>query len=121
MDDHDYGLDNGDKTMPIKDVIRKRFLDFLGEPEDSVRRSREGGICESYFLDPEKKVKLILLDNRYSSEQKNDPGVADDERTALGDVQDKWLREEIMNSTAHFTIIGARIQMIRDDRHQELF
>ena len=61
------------------------------------------------------------MDNRYSRDQENEPGIADDERTTLGDVQEKWLREEIMNSTAHFTILGAGIQMIPDDRHQELF
>lgn len=65
-DDHDYGLDNGDKRLVIKDVMRKRFLDFLKEPEDSVRRTQPGGIYASYYLDAGRKVKLILLDNRYS-------------------------------------------------------
>ena len=70
-DDHDYGLDNGGKSMPGKDIMRKLYLDFLKEPEDSPRRTRNGGIYESYYLDEEKKVKMILLDNRWSLDEKD--------------------------------------------------
>lgn len=68
-DDHDYGLDNGGKTFQGKHVFRKLYLDFLKEPQDSPRRTRAGGIYESYFLDKEKKIKLILLDNRWALDE----------------------------------------------------
>lgn len=68
-DDHDYGLDNGGKSMEAKEPMRKLYLDFLKEPEDSPRRTRKGGIYESYFLDKEEKVKLILLDNRWALDE----------------------------------------------------
>ena len=71
-DDHDYGLDNAGKDNPRKDLMRKLFLDFLDEPADSIRRSRKDGIYQSYFLDREKKIKLILLDNRYSKDEEKE-------------------------------------------------
>jgi len=43
-DDHDYGKDNSDGTFLYKDLSRVIFLDFLDEPDDSIRRHRKGGI-----------------------------------------------------------------------------
>lgn len=37
-DDHDYGIDNGDKTNPNKNLTRELFLDFIEEPKTSPRR-----------------------------------------------------------------------------------
>ena len=36
-DDHDYGTNNGDRTMPGKQRNRKYYLDFIDEPKDSER------------------------------------------------------------------------------------
>jgi alkaline phosphatase D len=30
-DDHDYGLNNGDKNFPLKNEVRDIFLDFINE------------------------------------------------------------------------------------------
>lgn len=49
-DDHDYGVTDGDHSNPHKEWFREKYLDFLDEPEDSKRRSRNG-IFESYYLD----------------------------------------------------------------------
>ena len=119
-DDHDFGIDNGGKDNPVKDELRQHFLDFLDEPKDSPRRTRQGGLYESYFLDKDKKIKLILLDNRYSKDEESDPR-PEDEKTTLGEEQEEWLRQEIMNSTAYFTVVAAGMQIIPDDRLQEHF
>ena len=37
-DDHDYGVNNGDRTFSKKDQVRDIFLDFINEPQDSDRR-----------------------------------------------------------------------------------
>ena len=37
-DDHDYGINDGDKTFSQKHFTRTIFLDFIDEPEDSIRR-----------------------------------------------------------------------------------
>lgn len=65
-DDHDFGKNDGDKHFEKKDYFRKLYLDFLDEPEDSIRRTRKDGLYESYYIGEEKKVKAILLDVRYN-------------------------------------------------------
>ena len=63
-DDHDYGLNDGDKNFVHKEESKDIWLEFIGEPADSIRRKRSG-IYTSYTLGPkDKQVKLILLDNR---------------------------------------------------------
>jgi alkaline phosphatase D len=37
-DDHDYGVNDGNKTFIHKNYTREWFLDFLEEPSDSPRR-----------------------------------------------------------------------------------
>lgn len=36
-DDHDYGLNDGDITFPLKDQMQKIFLEMIEEPKDSLR------------------------------------------------------------------------------------
>jgi alkaline phosphatase D len=44
-DDHDYGINNGDKTFKRKNELREIYLDFIGEPKDTERRlERDRGI-----------------------------------------------------------------------------
>lgn len=56
-------------TNPIKEPIRQMWLDFIGESKESIRRTRETGMYESYTL-AGGKIKLILLDVRYNREPK---------------------------------------------------
>lgn len=114
-DDHDYGIDDGGKDNPIKELMRGLYLDFLDEPRDSVRRTRPDGIYGAYYLDPERKVKLILLDNRFSKDEGNDKTIPESQKSSLGKAQEEWLAEEIRNSKAIFTIIGAGVMMIPDE------
>lgn len=67
-DDHDSGINNSGKDNPFKNEIRQLFLDYMDEPKDSIRRTQEGGMYTSYYLDDKKLIKLILLDNRYESD-----------------------------------------------------
>ncbi len=44
-DDHDYGMNNGDKSFKRKNELREIYLDFIGEPKDTERRlERDRGI-----------------------------------------------------------------------------
>jgi len=36
-DDHDYGVNNGEKDFRYKKRNRKMYMDFLNEPTDSER------------------------------------------------------------------------------------
>jgi len=41
-DDHDYGLNDGDRTFHLRRASQRRFLDFVREPALSARRLRDG-------------------------------------------------------------------------------
>lgn len=58
-------MNNGGEGYKDKEKSQKIFLDFLEEPEDSVRRHREGLYGSFTFGKPGQQVKLIILDTRY--------------------------------------------------------
>jgi alkaline phosphatase D len=63
-DNHDYGTHNGGAEFELKEVSKRIFLDFFGEPVDSARRKR-AGLYDAKFFGPEgKRVQVILLDTR---------------------------------------------------------
>ena len=67
-DDHDFGFNDGNKYYLDKEHIKKLYLDFIDEPNDSIRRSLNRGIFTSYSfgdINTHKTVKIILLDVRY--------------------------------------------------------
>lgn len=108
-DDHDYGINNGGKNNPIKALAQQHFLDFVGEPEDSVRR-RQQGIYTSYnYGSADRQVKIILLDTRYHMDR---PGIG--RADLLGDEQWRWLEKEIQGSTAEINFIVSSISVLSD-------
>lgn len=78
-DDHDYGVNDGGMEYQYKEESQTLFLDFLGIPQDSIRRKRRGVYSSRLFplynvtdqsqKEPIKYVKLILLDTRSHREQ----------------------------------------------------
>jgi len=120
-DDHDSGINNGGKNNPVKETIRQMFLDFLDEPAGTDRRTRPDGLYTSVFLDEDKRIKLILLDCRYSRDEWEDDSIPFEEKSTLGKAQEEWAVKEIMESTADFTIVAAGTQILPDDRFTESF
>jgi len=98
-DDHDYGVNNGDHTNPKKYFAKKALLDFLEEPLLSPRWEHSGVYTSYTFGTGEKKVKFILLDNRFNLSKKG--GI-------LGGKQRAWFEQELSNSDAkiHFIVTG---------------
>ena len=41
-DDHDYGKNDGGRRFKFKDQNRELWLDFIGEPSDTERRTQRG-------------------------------------------------------------------------------
>ncbi len=74
-DNHDYGSHNGGAEFELKEITRKVFLDFFGEPTDSPRRTRDG-IYDAKIIGPEgKRLQVIMLDNRWNRGRQSDgPG-----------------------------------------------
>lgn len=118
-DDHDFGQNNGGKDFAKKDDVQNIFLDFLGEPEDSPRRTREG-VYDAYRIvsrdQPAREVHLILLDNRYHRTEGGDGPDAD----MLGSDQWAWLEaqlaEESAAANASVTVVGTGLQVLPIDR-----
>ncbi|XP_027329990.1 uncharacterized protein LOC113846198 isoform X2 [Abrus precatorius] len=105
-DDHDYGLNNAGKEFHGKIINQKLLLDFLDEPQDSLRR-KQAGVYASYTYGPVgRDVKIVLLDTRYHRDPIGSDG------TILGDSQWLWLERELKGPPTAITIIGSSIQVI---------
>lgn len=115
-DDHDSGINDGGKMNKIKEEVRQVFLDYIGEPKDSKRRTQLGGMYTSHYLDPHHRIKLILLDGRYSRDELLDNALHWDDKDSLGKEQEEWLKEEVEGSEAVFTFIANGYQMLPEDR-----
>ena len=119
-DDHDYGLNDGGKEFRMKRESQQVFLDFMGVPADSERRSREGVYASHLFETPHGKVQILALDTRYfrgellgdrSPNRRYRLNTAND-ATVLGAEQWKWLENKLTTSKADFNLIVSSIQFL---------
>mmetsp|Transcript_20427 Transcript_20427/g.53161 ORF Transcript_20427/g.53161 Transcript_20427/m.53161 type:complete len:437 (-) Transcript_20427:16-1326(-) len=94
-DDHDYGINDGGWSLPIKNVTRTAFLDFIETGQnasliDPARRTREYGVYTSHIIadvntgPSGKPVGVILLDLRWNQYRPGDPA------PLLGSAQWAW-------------------------------
>jgi alkaline phosphatase D len=132
-DNHDYGTHNGGAEFPLKEASRRIFLDFFGEPSDSVRRRTPGVYDAKIFGPPGRRVQIILLDTRYfkgpfvlrSKEEKSALGLSgslgnylpntDPEVTLLGEEQWKWLEQQLQQP-AEVRLIASSTQIVSDQK-----
>ncbi len=121
-DDHDYGINDGDKRFAQKKESRDLMFDFLGMPADALERRREGGYSAHTYGTGDQQVKVILLDGRYFRDtlsrldrqyQVNLTG------QMLGDAQWKWLENELMTSTARVNFIVSGVQFLPTEHAYE--
>ena len=127
-DNHDYGTHSGGVEFPLKNVSQQIFLDFFGEPADSMRRSTPG-IYDAKIIGPEgRRAQIILLDTRFFKDMyKKDPRpkadrlragkvgayLSDDDpnKTLLGNDQWRWLEHQL-KQPAEVRLIASSIQII---------
>ncbi len=124
-DDHDYGVNDGDKNYPKKDESKQLMLDFLDVPKSADVRKRAGAYQSYTFGEVGKKVKILLLDGRYFRDELQ----ADNSGTSrylpnpngdiLGEAQWSWLEEELSNSDAQIHLIACGIQFIPEEQIYE--
>lgn len=107
-DDHDYGGNNTLGDFVGKKESKQVFLDFFNAPADDPRRTQEGVYISYTYGEGQQKVKVILLDTRYSCQHPST------EADMLGEAQWKWLEEELKKSDAKINLIGSSIQFIAD-------
>lgn len=132
-DDHDYGGDDAGAEYPKKRESQGLFLDFLGVPKDSPRRTQDGVYNSQTFGPPGRRVQIILLDGRYfrsplkKGYTPGEPGegyrgkyVPNDDpgATVLGDAQWKWLEQQL-RAPAELRVIGSGVQILADEHGSE--
>ncbi|WP_339745716.1 alkaline phosphatase D family protein [uncultured Rubinisphaera sp.] len=132
-DDHDYGKNDAGIEYPQKAGSQQLFLDFLDEPDNSLRRTREG-VYASYLYGPVgQQVHIILLDTRYfrtplkkimdqspTAEGHAGPyGPTDDPNAdMLGEAQWEWLEEQL-RVPAELRLIVSSIQVLPLEQRYE--
>lgn len=125
-DDHDYGVNDGDRTFPRKKASKDLMFDFLDYPEDHPDRLHNGAY-QSYTYGPKgQQIRIILLDTRYFRDPlgraNNDAGqryYKDPNGQLLGEEQWKWLEGQLKNSPAQVNIVVSSIQIISSQHPYE--
>ncbi len=94
-DDHDYGVNNSDRTQPGKKRSLKTFNELWPNPP---LENRQGpGIWSRFSVG---QAELFLLDVRYHRSPNTDPDGP--EKTMLGTEQRDWLADSLAKSQAVF-------------------
>ncbi len=126
-DDHDYGLNDGGVDYPKKAEAQQLFLDFIDVEKNDIRRQQEGVYFAKDYTINDNSIKIILLDSRYFrtaltrdtiTKKKYKPNVYG-EGSMLGEIQWKWLTNQLENSTASFNIIVSSIQFLSNEHGYE--
>jgi alkaline phosphatase D len=99
-DDHDFGPDNSDATLPGKEVSLKTFQEHWANP--SYGEPDNPGV---YFKFHRGNIDFWMLDVRYHRSPNKATNLA--HKTMLGDRQLAWLKQGLLASTAPVKIIAA--------------
>ena len=125
-DDHDYGVNDGDATYPLRAESKQLMFDFLDVAADAPQRKAGRGAYSSYTYGPAgKQVKVILLDARYFREPLQEDKNSDQrylpnpDGNILGVAQWEWLEKELSQSKAQVHVIGGGIQFIPEEHNWE--
>lgn len=121
-DDHDYGINDGGKKFAQKKQSRDIMFDFLGVPENAPERKREGAYSSHLKGTGDNLVKIILLDARYfrdTLERIDKVYQINQNGEILGEVQWKWLEEELKNSPAKINLISSGVQILPTEHAYE--
>ncbi|MGE0742329.1 MAG: alkaline phosphatase [Hyphomonadaceae bacterium] len=97
-DDHDFAINDSDRTNPIREQSLALFKNFWANP--SYGLANTPGIFFKYAYGG---VDFFFLDGRYN----RDPAIAPDApgKTMLGAEQKAWLKDELRASRAPFKVL----------------
>ncbi len=119
-DDHDFGADNADSSLPYRMESQSLFRRFW---KQDYATENDGIYSSRIFWHEGRKIHLILLDTRFhrtpyrlwDSEEKNRENA---DSQLLGKSQWKWLEEQ-MQQRADVKIIGSSIQVLSSEHRFE--
>jgi alkaline phosphatase D len=97
-DDHDYGMNNQDKTNPIKESALEIFKQYWANPSYGLPDTP--GVFFRYSYG---KVDFFFLDGRYYRDPDRAPQTP--QKTMLGIEQLAWLKAELKASRAVFKVL----------------
>ena len=97
-DDHDFGLNNHDRTNPVKEGAYEAFLEYWPNPSFGLPDVK--GIFYTYTWG---QVEFFVIDGRWYRDPDEDPDTP--EKTMLGAAQYTWLTEQLEASTAVFKVL----------------
>lgn len=111
FDDHDFGLNNADKTFYLRNDSQQLFWDFSQVPADSLIRKQSGVYNADTIVLPSGFVlKIVALDTRSN---KDPAGTVDGD--FLGAEQWNWTENELTDlsiSTPDLIILASSIQVL---------
>jgi alkaline phosphatase D len=97
-DDHDFALNNHDRTNPIKFEALEVFTQYWANP--SYGLSEVPGVFFSYSYG---NVDFFFVDDRFYRDPNTDPDTP--QKTMLGTAQFEWLTNKLASSQAVFKVI----------------
>lgn len=97
-DDHDFALNDSDRTNPIREESLRIFKQYWANP--SYGTAQTEGIFFKYAYGG---VDFFFLDGRYYRDPADDPDVPG--KTMLGAAQKAWLKDELRASRAPFKVL----------------
>jgi alkaline phosphatase D len=108
-DDHDFGKNDAGKEYARKEEARKAFVAFWGSPD------RADGVYSAKDWGPAGKcVRVIMLDLRYQRDPLPKKGEPKSSGDMLGEMQWKWLKDELSKPGADLVLIGSSVQFVAE-------
>ncbi len=126
-DDHDYGMNDGNRTYSQKDRAKNQFMAFMGMDSNHPVTKHDGIYHSLLFGQPPQQIKLILLDTRTFQDplvrtpKGSEKNYAANFGTVLGKEQWDWLSKELNQSGANINLIVSSIQVIAEDHRFEMW
>lgn len=99
-DDHDYGLNNGDRTSPVRELALNTFKKYWANPAYGLPEAP--GV---FFRKRIAHVECFFLDGRSHRDPSDQADGAN--KTQLGVVQKAWLKQSLRESDAVFKLLIA--------------
>jgi len=97
-DDHDYGLNNGDRTSPVRELGLATFKKYWANPAYGLPEAP--GV---FFRKRMAQVESFFLDGRTYRDPSDQPDGSS--KTQLGTVQKAWLKQALRESDATFKLL----------------
>ncbi len=112
-DDHDTGVDNGNRHTPTIGEARKAFFALFGSPDvpgfSSNAMQEDQGVLGVYRIVSLRGQHFVLLDNRSfraEPERENQKSAAARRFDHLGSVQEMWLLDQLKNYVGFFWLVS---------------